>query len=263
MLAFTALFHKEARSSNCINNPLIKHLRAAWIILVAFVPTLQESAVALAIFDLDNTLLGGDSDHAWGEFVVANNIVDAEIYQAQNEQFFNDYLEGKLDIQVYLDFCLQVLGEHPEEQLDAWHLKFMADSIEPMMLPKARDLIARHREAGDTLMIITATNRFITGPIAAKLGIDILLATECERADGRYTGRTTDIACFREGKVTRLERWLMENNQRLEGAYFYSDSHNDLPLLSMVDNPVAVDPDDRLRAYAEKNGWPVISLRES
>lgn len=215
----------------------------------------------LAIFDLDNTLLGGDSDHAWGEFIVEQGIVDAASYKAKNDAFFEDYLAGRLDIRVYLDFCLQLLGEHSQAQLDEWHALFMREKIEPIILPAAEALIARHREAGDTLMIITATNRFITAPIARRLGIDILLATECERSDGRYTGRTTDIPCFREGKVTRLERWLLENNQYLEGSWFYSDSINDLPLLSMVDHPVAVDPDDTLRAHAEGAGWPVLSLR--
>ncbi len=217
--------------------------------------------MSLAIFDLDNTLLGGDSDHAWGEFIVAQRIVDPEAYQAQNDRFFNDYLAGKLDIQVYLNFCLQLLGEHEPAQLDVWHQQFMAEKIMPIMLPKARELIEQHRAAGDTLMIITATNRFITAPIARALDIDILLATECERDGQRYTGRTTDVACFREGKVTRLRRWLLENNRSLEGSYFYSDSHNDLPLLSMVDHPVAVDPDDTLKAHAEAQGWPIISLR--
>ncbi|QJD59279.1 HAD family hydrolase [Pseudomonas sp. gcc21] len=216
----------------------------------------------LAIFDLDNTLLGGDSDHAWGQFVVAQNIVDAAVYQERNDQFFNDYLAGRLDIEVYLNFCLQMLAEHPEEQLDTWHQQFMKEVIDPIMLPKAIELIEQHRQAGDTLMIITATNRFVTGPIAARLGIDILLATECERVDGRYTGKTTDIPCFREGKVTRLERWLGENDQSLDGACFYSDSYNDLPLLSMVDRPVAVDPDEKLRAHAEDKGWEIISLRD-
>lgn len=217
--------------------------------------------MALAIFDLDNTLLGGDSDHAWGEFIVAHGIVDADQYKARNDAFFNDYLAGRLDIQVYLNFCLQLLAEHPQEQLQAWHAQFMAERIEPIILPKALALIDQHRQAGDTLMIITATNRFITGPIAARLGIDILLATECERVDGRYTGRTTDIPCFREGKVTRLERWLLENGQQLEGSWFYSDSQNDLPLLNMVDNPVAVDPDEVLHTHAVEQGWRVVSLR--
>ena len=216
--------------------------------------------MSLAIFDLDNTLLGGDSDHAWGEFIVAHQIVDPEAYQAQNDRFFNDYLAGKLDIQVYLNFCLQLLGEHETAQLNAWHEAFMAEKITPIILPKALALIEKHRAAGDTLMI-TATNRFITAPIARKLGIDILLATECERDDKGFTGRTTDVPCFREGKVTRLQRWLLENNRTLNGSYFYSDSHNDLPLLSMVEHPVAVDPDETLKAHAEAQGWPVVSLR--
>ncbi|MGB7386808.1 HAD family hydrolase [Pseudomonas neustonica] len=217
--------------------------------------------MSLAIFDLDNTLLGGDSDHAWGEFIVAHQIVDPEAYQAQNDRFFNDYLAGKLDIQVYLNFCLQLLGEHETAQLNAWHEAFMAEKITPIILPKALALIEKHSAAGDTLMIITATNRFITAPIARKLGIDILLATECERDDKGFTGRTTDVPCFREGKVTRLQRWLLENNRTLNGSYFYSDSHNDLPLLSMVEHPVAVDPDETLKAHAEAQGWPVVSLR--
>ena len=217
--------------------------------------------MSLAIFDLDNTLLGGDSDHAWGEFIVAHQIVDPEAYQAQNDRFFNDYLAGKLDIQVYLNFCLQLLGEHETAQLNAWHEAFMAEKITPIILPKALALIEKHSAAGDTLMIVTATNRFITAPIARKLGIDILLATECERDDKGFTGRTTDVPCFREGKVTRLQRWLLENNRTLNGSYFYSDSHNDLPLLSMVEHPVAVDPDETLKAHAEAQGWPVVSLR--
>lgn len=217
--------------------------------------------MSLAIFDLDNTLLGGDSDHAWGEFIVAHQIVDPKAYQAQNDRFFNDYLAGKLDIQVYLNFCLQLLGEHETAQLNAWHEAFMAEKITPIILPKALALIEKHRAAGDTLMIITATNRFITAPIARQLGIDILLATECERDDKGFTGRTVDVPCFREGKVTRLQRWLLENNRTLKGSYFYSDSHNDLPLLSMVEHPVAVDPDETLKAHAEAQGWPVVSLR--
>lgn len=218
--------------------------------------------MALAIFDLDNTLLHGDSDHAWGEFVVTRGIVEAESYQARNDAFAQAYMAGELDIQEYLAFCLRLLAEHPEEQLALWHRQFMEEVINPMVLPKALELIERHRRAGDTLMIITATNRFVTGPIAERLGIDILLATECERADGRYTGRSTDVPCFREGKVTRLQRWLKENDASLEGAWFYSDSHNDLPLLQLVENPVAVDPDATLRAHAQQHGWPILSLRD-
>ncbi|TVP90918.1 MAG: HAD family hydrolase [Pseudomonadaceae bacterium] len=217
--------------------------------------------MALAIFDLDNTLLGGDSDHLWGEFIVEQKIVDPVTYKAKNDAFFEDYLAGRLDIQIYLSFCLQLLAEHPQEQLDAWHAQFMREKIEPIMLPAARQLMQKHRDAGDTLMIITATNRFITGPIAQRLGIEILLATECEKVDGRYTGHSTDIPCFREGKVTRLDRWMLENSQTLDNSWFYSDSINDLPLLSLVDHPVAVDPDNKLRAHAEAKGWQVMSLR--
>lgn len=218
--------------------------------------------MALAIFDLDNTLLGTDSDNAWGEFAVAHNIVDAQTYGARNTQFFNDYLDGKLDVSDYLDFCLEPLGQHSREQLNKWHDQFMQEKIEPFILPKALELIARHEQAGDITMIITATNRFVAGPIGRRYGIDIMLASECEEVDGRYTGRSYDIPCFREGKITRLERWLEETGHDLTGAYFYSDSRNDLPLLSIVDNPVAVDPDDVLRAHAEQHNWSVISLRD-
>ncbi|MCY1522188.1 putative phosphatase [compost metagenome] len=146
-------------------------------------------------------------------------------------------------------------------QLDQWHREFMRDCIEPIILAKGEALLAEHRAAGDKLLIITATNRFVTGPIARRLGVETLLATECEMQDGRYTGRTTDVPCFREGKVTRLARWLEESGLSLEDSSFYSDSLNDLPLLEQVTRPVAVDPDPKLRAEAEKRGWPVISLR--
>jgi HAD superfamily hydrolase (TIGR01490 family) len=145
--------------------------------------------------------------------------------------------------------------------LDQWHSDYMRDCIEPIMLPKALELLAKHRDAGDKLVIITATNRFVTGPIAQRLGVETLIATECEMVDGRYTGRSTDVPCFREGKVTRLNRWLDETGHSLEGSYFYSDSMNDLPLLEQVTHPIAVDPDPNLRAEAQKRGWPVISLR--
>lgn len=217
--------------------------------------------MTLAIFDLDNTLIAGDSDHQWGDFLVRRGEVDGERYQAANDRFYQDYLDGSLDIFAYQEFVLSELKGRPLDELDALRQAFLKEVIDALWLPRAEALVAEHRARGDTLMIITATNRFVTGPIARHLGIDLLLATECERTDGQYTGRTTDIPCFRDGKVTRLERWLLENNRTLEGSYFYSDSHNDLPLLGMVDHPVAVDPDDTLRAHAEAQGWPVISLR--
>lgn len=215
----------------------------------------------LALFDLDNTLLGGDSDHAWGDYLCERGILDAATYKTRNDEFYQDYLAGTLDLTAYLNFTLEILGRTEMAQLDEWHRDFMRDCIEPIMLPKAMELIAKHREAGDKLVVITATNRFVTAPIVARLGIDTLLATECEIVDGRYSGRTTDVPCFREGKVTRLNRWLEENQLNLDDSYFYSDSLNDLPLLEQVANPVAVDPDPKLRAEAEKRGWPVITLR--
>ncbi|MDU8360618.1 HAD family hydrolase [Pseudomonas syringae group sp. J309-1] len=215
----------------------------------------------LALFDLDNTLLGGDSDHAWGDYLCERGILDAATYKTRNDEFYQDYLAGTLNLTDYLNFSLEILGSTEMAKLDAWHRDFMRDCIEPIILPKALELIAKHREAGDKLVVITATNRFVTGPIVERLGIETLLATECEMVGGRYTGRTTDVPCFREGKVTRLNRWLEENQFSLEDSYFYSDSLNDLPLLEKVANPVAVDPDPKLRAEAESRGWPVITLR--
>ncbi|MNN08240.1 Phosphoserine phosphatase [compost metagenome] len=216
----------------------------------------------LALFDLDNTLLGGDSDHAWGDYLCERGILDPIAYKTRNDEFYQDYLAGKLDLNAYLEFTLEILATTEMAQLDEWHRDFMRDCVEPIILPKALALLEKHRAAGDKLVIITATNRFITGPIAKRLGIQTLLATECEMLDGRFSGRSTDIPCFREGKVTRLNRWLLENGYSLEDSYFYSDSMNDLPLLEKVTHPVAVDPDPNLRAEAEKRGWQVISLRD-
>lgn len=215
----------------------------------------------LALFDLDNTLLGGDSDHAWGDWLCERGILDGATYKARNDAFYQDYLAGRLNITDYLNFTLDIFGRTEMAQLAAWHEQFMAECIEPIILPKGLALLDEHRAAGDKLVIITATNRFVTAPIAARLGVDTLLATECEMVDGRYTGRTTDVPCFKEGKVTRLNRWMQENGFTLDGASFYSDSMNDLPLLECVSRPVAVDPDPNLLAEAQKRGWPVLSLR--
>ncbi|BCJ09478.1 haloacid dehalogenase [Pseudomonas sp. RtIB026] len=216
----------------------------------------------LALFDLDNTLLGGDSDHAWGDYLCERGILDPVAYKQRNDAFYQDYLNGTLDMQAYLAFSMEILAASEPAQLEQWHREFMRDCIEPIILPRAEALLRQHREAGDQLVIITATNRFVTAPIARRLGVRTLLATECEVRDGRYTGRSTDIPCFREGKVTRLARWMLENGFDLEGSYFYSDSLNDVPLLEVVVNPVAVDPDPRLRVEAERRGWQVISLRD-
>jgi HAD superfamily hydrolase (TIGR01490 family) len=215
----------------------------------------------LALFDLDNTLLGGDSDHAWGDYLCARGILDADTYKARNDEFYQDYLAGRLDLNEYLNFTLEILATTDVAQLDEWHRDFMRDCIEPIMLPKAAALLQQHRDAGDKLVIITATNRFVTGPIAERLGVETLLATEVERVDGRYTGRSYDVPCFKEGKVTRLNRWLEENGYDLHDSYFYSDSMNDLPLLEQVTHPVVVDPDPRLHEEAQRRGWKEISLR--
>ena len=217
--------------------------------------------MTLAIFDLDNTLIAGDSDHSWGQFLIDEGLVDKDEVKAINDAFYADYQSGTLDIQAYLSFALSFLVGKEPEFLAELHDRFMDRCIEPIMLDAARDLLEKHRQQGDTLLIITATNRFITGPIAARLGVDNILASEPECIDGRYTGKPTGVPCFQEGKITRLNQWLEDRDDTLEGAWFYSDSHNDLPLLKLVDNPVAVDPDDRLRAHAQEQGWPIISLR--
>jgi HAD superfamily hydrolase (TIGR01490 family) len=218
--------------------------------------------MALALFDLDNTLLGGDSDHAWGDYLCAKGILDPVKYKARNDAFYQDYLAGRLNLQAYLAFSLEILAATEPAQLQQWHAAFMQACIEPIILPKALALLDQHRAAGDQLLIITATNRFVTEPIAKRLGVETLLATECEMEGDRYTGRSTGVPCFREGKVTRLEHWLKENGVSLKGSYFYSDSMNDLPLLERVQHPVAVDPDPVLHGEAMRRGWKVISLRD-
>lgn len=218
--------------------------------------------MALAIFDLDNTLLQGDSDHAWGQFLVDKGLVDVAEYQRANDYFYQQYLQGGLDIHEYLTFALKPLSEHSLEELQQWHQDFMQEVIEPMILPAAEALIEKHRQQSDTLLIITATNGFVTQPIAKRLGIEHILASEPEFIDGRYTGKVAGTPCFQDGKVTRLEDWLNSRAIDMKGSYFYSDSHNDLPLLNRVDHPVAVDADDILHAHALQQGWPSISLRD-
>jgi len=216
--------------------------------------------LALAIFDLDHTLLSGDSDHAWGQFLVDRGLVDPEVHQQRNDHFYEQYKAGSLDIHEYLEFAMRPLTEYEPEHMHAERDTFLNERIEPLITDKARALIREHEEKGDTLLIITATNGFVTYPIAERLGIAHIIAPHPEVIDGRYTGKTVGIPSFQDGKVTRLRDWMKEHSHELEGSYFYSDSHNDLPLLRLVDHPVAVDPDDTLRATAESNGWPVISL---
>ncbi len=219
--------------------------------------------MALALFDLDNTLLAGDSEHAWGEFLIEIGAVDEESFRAENDRLYEEYLAGTLDIYESIRFQLGPLMEHPPETLRRWQEEFMRSRIEPMITQAAVDLVEEHRGSGDDLAIITASNSFVTRPIADRFGVRELLAIELERIYGRYTGRVLGTPTFQEGKVLRLQEWIESNGRTLEGSHFYSDSHNDLPLLQLVDHPVAVDPDPVLRAHAEAMGWPILRLHDA
>jgi len=215
----------------------------------------------LALFDLDNTLLAGDSDYAWGEFLVDEKKVDPDHYARMNEQFYEDYQLGKLDIFEYLRFALAPLAALEPQELVELHRKFMNEVISKMWLPAAEALVEQHRAAGDRLMVISATNRFIVEPICHRFGIQEIIATEPEQIDGRYTGQVAGVPSYQQGKVTRLQNWLAENDETLAGSSFYSDSINDLPLLEVVAKPVVVNPDKLLLAEANQRDWPVLDLR--
>lgn len=218
----------------------------------------------LALFDLDNTLLTSDSDFEWSQFLIEKQVLDRKAYESRNLEFYEQYKAGTLDIHQFLDFQLQPLSRYSRIQLDNWHNEFMAKKIMPQIAPGAYKLINKHMLGGDLCIIITATNRFVTEPIAKTLGINNLIATEPDQENGEFNGQVLGIPCFREGKITRLEGWMDERNLTwlsfLE-SWFYSDSLNDIPLLNKVTNPVAVDPDSTLKKYAKKNNWPIISLR--
>jgi HAD superfamily hydrolase (TIGR01490 family) len=218
----------------------------------------------LALFDLDNTLLSGDSDYEWGQFLVDRGILERDAYEAQNRAYYEQYVAGTLDIHEYLGFALRPLAQHQPADLARWHADFMRSRILPMVSAQARALVRRHLERGDLCAIITATNSFVTAPIAGEFGVEHLVATEPESRDGRFTGRVDGTPCFREGKVRRLDEWLAGQGRRLDDfaeSSFYSDSHNDLPLLERVSRPVAVDPDEALEREAARRGWERISLR--
>ena len=217
--------------------------------------------MSLAIFDLDNTLIGGDSDFLWGEFLGEEGVVDANAYRKKNEYFYQQYDLGVLDIYAWLDFCLEPLSRYSMAELEAFHHQFMMQKIEPIMLDKAQKCIDRHKERGDTVLIMTASNSFVTAPIAKKYGINQMLATEPEIKAGRYTGGVSGIPCFQAGKIDKLLPWLQKNEESLTGSTFYSDSHNDLPLLELVDNPVAVNADKILTKIAQKKGWEILNWR--
>lgn len=218
----------------------------------------------LALFDLDNTLIAGDSDYEWGQFLVDRGVVARDEYESQNAAFYEQYKAGTLDIHEFLGFALRPLANHDPEELARWHAQFMESRIRPMIGERARVLVAGHRARGDLCAIVTATNSFVTAPIARAFGVVHLVATEPERVGARFTGRVAGTPCFREGKIERVHAWLALQGHRLEDfpvSSFYSDSHNDLPLLERVSRPVAVDPDEALGAAARARGWPVISLR--
>lgn len=215
--------------------------------------------MSLAIFDLDKTLIGGDSDFLWGEYMSEIGAVDIDTYQAKNQHFFDLYEQGRLDINEYLEFCLEPLSQQNMETLNTWHQDFMQKKIEPILLPKAQAIVDKHRQKGDKLLVITATNRFVTTPIVKKYGINNLLATEPEIKNNKYTGRVLGEPCFQLGKITHLKRWMKENNEDLKGSTFYSDSHNDLPMLELVDHPVVVNGDEKLLDIAKKRDWPSLN----
>ena len=218
----------------------------------------------LVLFDLDNTLLAGDSDFEWAQFLIGRGVVDREIYEARNLEFYEQYKAGTLDIHAFLDFQLAPLARHSRAELDAWHREFMTERVEPMMTEAARRIVRSHIESAALVAIVTATNSFVTGPIARAFGIPHLVATIPAQQDGCFTGQPRGTPAFKAGKIARVDAWLESMGLyfgSFETSYFYSDSHNDLPLLERVTNPVAVDPDDTLRNHAQARNWPVISLR--
>jgi len=223
-------------------------------------PNRGSEHVSLAIFDLDNTLLAGDSDYLWGQYLARHGLVDGQAYEQTNQRFYDEYKAGRLDIYEFLAFSLHPLTLFSPDELARMHAQYMQEMIARLITPQALALVDEHRRQGHTLMIITATNSFITRPIATAFGIPHLLATEPEMLDGRYTGKVSGIPCFQDGKVQNLERWLRLHDMTLADSWFYSDSHNDLPLLYRVTHPIAVDPDPQLRQVAEERHWPVLQL---
>jgi HAD superfamily hydrolase (TIGR01490 family) len=222
----------------------------------------METFVNLALFDLDNTLLDGDSDFEWAQFLISIDVLDRELFESKNLHFYQQYKAGTLDIHEFLDFQLKPLSRHSRKQLNAWHDQFMRERIQPMIASHARELVQGHLDAGDLCVVITATNSFVTAPIARAFGIPHLIATDPEQLDGEFTGGVAGVPSFREGKITRLEQWLAARGQGWDSfadTTFYSDSLNDLPLLQMVKHPVAVKPDATLRAHAEAAGWPILA----
>jgi HAD superfamily hydrolase (TIGR01490 family) len=216
--------------------------------------------MTLAIFDLDHTLINGDSDHLWGEYMVENGIVDKQAYRQRNDVFYQDYQRGTLDNDEYLAFALEPLTHYSIDKVHAWRADYVEKWIRPLIAPGTTRLLDEHRQRNHHLMIISATNLFVSEPIAHMLGVTTILATEPEIIANRYSGRYLGTPTYQQGKVAVLKEWIASNNQDLVGAYFYSDSLNDLALLEQVDNPVTVNPDDDLKAIAEARAWKIIDL---
>ena len=217
----------------------------------------------LALFDLDNTLLSGDSDYEWTQHLVNTGVVDRDSYEKRNNEFYEQYKAGTLNIVEFLDFQLQPLAQNSRADLETWHADFMTKRILPLLKQKARDLVKRHQDNGDLCALVTATNSFVTGPISRELNIPHLIATIPAQKNGQFTGQPRGTPAFREGKIVRVNDWLESLGLwwgNFERSWFYSDSLNDLPLLSLVSDPVAVDPDSTLRAHAEKSGWAILNL---
>ena len=213
--------------------------------------------MSLALFDLDKTLINGDSDFLWGEFLVEVGAVDKTDYQSKNQDFFDDYAKGKLDIKKYLEFCLQPLSKYNIKQLHTWRDEFIIRKIKPIITKKALSVVKKHQDRGDTLVVITATNQFVVENIVKLFDIPNLIATNAEFKDGKYTGKSNGVPCFREGKITNLNLWLENNSYNLKDSYFYSDSFNDLSLLKLVDNPIVINADNKLLEFAKENNWKI------
>jgi len=216
--------------------------------------------MTLALFDLDNTLLSDDSDYRWGQFLVERQLIDSKEHTQKNQAFYQQYADGTLNIHEFCAFSFEFLTTKSMAELAVLHEDFMESQIKQSMSTKSKALIAQHKAMGHTLMVITATNSFVTRPIVSAFGIENLIATEPKIENNRYTREIDGVPSFKEGKVTRLKAWLEENNETLDGSYFYSDSHNDLPLLELVTTAIAVDPDPKLAAIAKAKGWDIISL---
>jgi len=227
-------------------------------IVAAFVP-----ADILALFDLDHTLLPHDSDEQWVEFLIEEGVLDRAVFEAGNRAIVERYRRGEVGVLEFTEFYLSTLEPHPVSRLEAWRQRYLQQRIFPRIAPAARGLVERHRAAGDLVVLTTATSSFLTAPIAREFGFEHLIATEPEVRDGRYTGKVAGTPNMREAKIARLEAWLATRGARLADfreSWFYSDSRNDIPLLSVVTHPVAVNPDPTLAALATQKRWPILHI---